>query len=300
MSALDGIRAAHLARVLIAALVLAALVTNAVGAAHDGLLAQNVSYFTNQSNLLLVVLWAAAALPRERRPRWFDEMRGVIAFSLVMTGIIYALLVAPLDELLRWDIGWTGIVLHRLTPVAAAADWLLTPRRRIPSARRILWWQLYPMGFLVLTWLRGGITGWYPYEFLDPTASSWSQVLITTALVLVAFLAVAALVHLLEGRLRPRRATVDAAPGAGTTGAAAREAPRRGRRRAAARTLSRDLRRSAPRAARSPPSPRGSRLAPRRPRGGREPGRAPRPTGPGPEQGRRPWRAAAPRPRPGP
>lgn len=224
--------AAAAARALVALLILAALCTNAVDAARDGLLAQNVSYFTNQSNLLFVAVIAAGALfggaldgalerirsltpaparrdpgapPDPRRPPWFDDVRGAVAFCLAMTGIIYALLVAPLDELLRWDIGWTGIVLHRLAPVGALADWLLTPRRRSPSARRILWWQLYPLGFLALTWFRGAVTGWYPYEFLDPTASSWAQVLSTTVIVLLAFLTIAALVHLGGGCLRRRK-----------------------------------------------------------------------------------------------
>ncbi|WP_299304871.1 Pr6Pr family membrane protein [uncultured Brachybacterium sp.] len=197
--------AAPVARLLIALLILAALLVNAVGAALDGLLAQNLSYFTNQSNLFFVmlILWRVAR--GGRHLLCFDDVRGAVAFSLVMTGIIYALLVAPLDELLRWDIGWTGIVLHRLAPVAALLDWLLTARRRAPSARRILWWQLFPVVFLTGTWVRGGLTGWYPYEFLDPSTTSWSQVLSTTAVVLVAFFAVATAVHLLEGRLRTAR-----------------------------------------------------------------------------------------------
>lgn len=218
--------AARAARLLVALLILAALLVNAVGAAQDGLLAQNVSYFTNQSNLFFVVLILVGMALGVRRPPWFDDVRGAVAFYLVMTGIIYALLVAPLDELLRWDIGWTGIVLHRLAPVAALLDWLLMARHHAPSARRILWWQLFPVVFLAGTWVRGGLTGWYPYEFLDPTVTSWGQVLITTAVVLVAFFAVAAAVHLLEGRLRPARVSAGEAE------------------------LSRDPRRSAPRAAR--------------------------------------------------
>lgn len=190
------------ARLLVAAAVLAALVSNAIEAWQDGLLAQNLSFFTNQSNFAFVLLAVAGAALVHRRPAWFDDARGAVAFYLVMTGIIYALLVAPLEELTRWDIGWTGIVLHRLAPVAALLDWLLTPRTGRPRARRILWWLLYPVVFLVFTWVRGGITGWYPYEFLDPTASSWTQVLLTTAVVLVAFVSMAIVMHLIGGRLR--------------------------------------------------------------------------------------------------
>ncbi len=215
------------ARLLVAAAVLAALVSNAIGAWQEGLLAQNLSYFTNQSNLAFVLLAVTGAAMVRRRPAWFDDARGAVAFYLVMTGIIYALLVAPLDELTRWDIGWTGIVLHRLAPVAALLDWLLTPRGRRPRARRILWWLLHPVLFLVFTWVRGGITGWYPYEFLDPTASSWTQVLLTTAVVLVAFVSIAVVMHLIGGRLRRSTGTLDpASPGSVSVGSVSRRSVR--------------------------------------------------------------------------
>ena len=201
-----AVRAACGARVAVAVLVLAALLTSTLTAIRDGSLAQHLSFFTNQSNLAFaLLLLAGTALSRRRRPPWWDDLRGAATFYLVMTGIIYALLVAPLDELLRWDIGWTGIVLHRLAPVAALLDWLLSPQRRTPSARRVLGWLTYPIVYLVATWLRGGVTGWYPYAFLDPTASSWPQVLATTGVVLLAFLLFAALVHLAEGGCAGRR-----------------------------------------------------------------------------------------------
>lgn len=199
-------------RAAVAVLVLAALVWSTIEATRAGTLPQHLSYFTNQSNLAFaLVLLAMTALPPVRRPRWWEDLRGAVAFYLVMTGIIYALLVAPLDELLRWDIGWTGIVLHRVAPIAALLDWLLTPRTRAASRWRILAWLVYPLTYLACTWLRGGVTGWYPYAFLDPTASSWPQVLITSAVVLLAFLAIGTLVHLLQGRARGREVPAPAA-----------------------------------------------------------------------------------------
>ncbi|MEE1649680.1 Pr6Pr family membrane protein [Brachybacterium sp. J144] len=193
-------------RAAVAVLVLAALAWSSLEAARDGTLPQHVSFFTNQSNFAFaLVMLAMALLPQARHPRWWEHLRGAVVFYLAMTGIIYALLVAPLDELLRWDIGWTGIVLHRVAPVVAVLDWLLTPRRSRPRPVRLLVWQGYPVLFLALTWIRGAVTGWYPYDFLDPTASSWGQVLVTTAVVLVAFLTVALGIHLLQGRLVRRR-----------------------------------------------------------------------------------------------
>lgn len=202
--------AARTLRVLVALAVLAALVHDVVVAARDGLLAQDVSYFTNQSGLAFVLLVAVGLVLGRKRPPWLEDVRGAVAFYLAMTGIVYALLIAPPSELLRWDIGWTGIVLHRLAPVVAVADWLLTPRQRPAPARRILLWQLYPIAYLVLTWVRGGVTGWYPYDFLDPTVSSWAQVLLVTVIVLGAFFAVAALLHLCCGRLRTGPSTQEA------------------------------------------------------------------------------------------
>ena len=187
-------------RLLVAAAVIAALTSDAVRAWRQGLLAQDLSYFTNQSTAMAVALavgmaWTAA------RPRRLGDVRGAVAFYLVMTGLVYALVVAPLSELGRWDIGWQGIVLHRLAPLAALADWLLTPRRGAPPRRRVLWWLVYPVLYLLCAWVRGAITGWYPYAFLDPTIDGWGTAVVTVLVVLAAFLVVAVLMHLVGGRL---------------------------------------------------------------------------------------------------
>lgn len=197
-----GARLAMIARLAVALVVTAALVTNALTSLRDGVIAQNLSFFTNQSNALYVVAVVLVAAYGSQRPAWLDAFRGAVTFYLLMTGVIYATLVAPLDELGRWDIGWTGIVLHRLSPVAAVLGWLLTPRRHSARWSRALWWQLYPIAFLAFTWIRGGQTGWYPYGFLDPTLGGWQPVLLTTFVVLVVFLASGALVHSVEGLLR--------------------------------------------------------------------------------------------------
>lgn len=190
----------RLTRLVVAGLILAAVGTNtvdAVSGASDATLAQLYSYFTIHSNLLL----AAAFLIGVARPRWRPEywntIRGAIAFYMVMTGIIYVVLIAPPAEFLEWKITWTGMVEHRIGPWAAFLDWLLVPLVVRAGWRRPLLWLAYPILFLVLTWARGGLTGWYPYHFLDPAqAGGWGGVATLTGVVVAAFLIVAVALHL--------------------------------------------------------------------------------------------------------
>lgn len=196
-------RVSTVLRLGVAAAILAALTWSGLIALADGEIARFLSYFTNQSGTAYAVLMLLGA-GTAWRLRWWDDLRGAVAFAMVMTGIVYAAVVAPPEELTRWDIGATGIVLHRLAPLAALLDWVLTPVRSAPTRRRPLLWLVYPVLYLALTWIRGARTGWYPYAFLDPTVGGWARVGATTGVVLAAFLVVALVLHLIGGRRRVR------------------------------------------------------------------------------------------------
>lgn len=188
-------------RLAVGGFVLAALVRKTYDATllgNDVDIAQLYSEFTVQSNLALgLVLVASAALPRTRLPEWWDRLFGALALYLVMTGLIYVVLVAPPGE--PWwslDMYWPQLVHHRLAPLFAALDWLLVTRTVRGTWRRPIMWLGYPAAFLVFSWVRGAIDGWYVYDFLDPTLDGgWPAALTTTAQVLVAFLIVAVLLH---------------------------------------------------------------------------------------------------------
>jgi hypothetical protein len=160
---------------------------------------QLYSEFTVQSNLVFgVILIVSAIMARARLPHWWDHVFGALVFYLVMTGIIYAVLVAPPDEpWWTWELYWPQLVHHRLAPLFAALDWLLVTKTIRGAWWRPFAWLGYPVVFLAFTWFRGAIDGWYVYDFLDPTLEGgWQKVLVMTAQVLVAFLVVAVVVHL--------------------------------------------------------------------------------------------------------
>lgn len=198
-------------RLILAAIAIGAVITNIVRAflgVSTNTPIEVLSQYTNLSCLLFCgVAIASALVPRERLPGWWDALRGCAAFALVMTGLIYALLVAKPGELGRWDLSWWNLAQHRLLPVMALLDWLVVRMAVRGRWTRPLWWLLYPLSFLGYTWARGAVAKWYPYGFLDPTREGgWPVVLRTTGLVLLAFFAVAAVVHLLGSRLAAPRA----------------------------------------------------------------------------------------------
>jgi hypothetical protein len=191
----------RLPRFAVGAFVLVALVrktTDATLPGSDVDIGQLYSEFTVQSNLVLgLALIASAAVPRARLPEWWDHLLGALTFYLVMTGIIYAVLVAPPGEpWWSWDMYWPQLAHHRLAPLFVILDWALVTKTVHGKWWRPLAWLGYPAAFLVFSWIRGAIDGWYVYDFLDPTLDGgWPAALTTTAQVLVAFLAIAVLVH---------------------------------------------------------------------------------------------------------
>ncbi|WP_427116905.1 Pr6Pr family membrane protein [Pseudarthrobacter scleromae] len=189
-------------RLLVGAFVLAALVQKTYDATlpgNDVDSFQLYSEFTVQANLgLALLLIASAAWPAARLSRWWDHLFGAFVLYLVMTGLIYIVLVAPPEEpWWSWDLYWPQMAHHRLAPLYVLLDWLLVTRTVRGPWWRPLAWLAYPVAFLIFSWVRGSIDGWYVYDFLDPTLEGgWPAALASIAQVLVAFLVIAALVHL--------------------------------------------------------------------------------------------------------
>lgn len=130
--------------------------------------ADRVSYFTVQSNWLVIAVLLLCLLPRDRLGNWFDAVRGAVSFYIFMTGLIVMLILqSPSEVLFNWDVTFNEMTSHRLIPLFLLLDMLIVPWRNRPVFLRPLVWIIYPILFLVYSLVRGSITGWYPYPFLD-------------------------------------------------------------------------------------------------------------------------------------
>ena len=179
------VRAWTVARLLVAALMLAAVVHDLSSAIDGGtfVIWNFFGFFTIQTNLIgIVTLIIAARFTAAPRPVWVEYLRACAATYLVIVVTVFWTLLAPTSDGL-WT--WTNLVLHGVSGVVLLADWLLEgPRTRLPLRR--VWIVLaYPVVWAIVVLIRGGTDGWFPYPFLDP-AKGYASISVVVAGIFVA------------------------------------------------------------------------------------------------------------------
>jgi hypothetical protein len=151
------------------------------------------SFFTIDSNILAALVFVGLEFDGSSPVGWLARRcRGAVTLYMTMTGIIYAVLLAPIAADVSTQLDWVNAVLHVGVPIWAIVDWATDPPSPAPDRRTALWWLSFPVVWLAYTVVRGNIVDWYPYPFLDPrdevehAAGSWPAVIITTAVLTVA------------------------------------------------------------------------------------------------------------------
>lgn len=140
--------------------------------------AEYFSYFTIQScliNIVVLTVGGVMAFRRDSDTVLYTMMRmSVVAYAVVTAGVYNALLRNIPYEGFQ-GVQWPNEVIHVWIPIYIALDWLLA------SGRPALGWTglrvviIYPLAWLAYTMVRGAITAYYPYPFLEP-ATGWVSV----------------------------------------------------------------------------------------------------------------------------
>ncbi|MFO7651156.1 MAG: Pr6Pr family membrane protein [bacterium] len=154
-------------RVLMAAAVLAAIGYDywRVSVQFNQTAGNYLSYFTIQGNLLAAAVLAWGAIRPTPSSATRAILRGAAVLYLLVTGIVYGVLLSGLEYSV---VPLVDTILHRVSPVVLALDWLIDRPGRAITLRRATLWLAYPLVYLAYTLLRGLATGWYPYPFLNP------------------------------------------------------------------------------------------------------------------------------------
>lgn len=159
------------------------------------------SYFTILSNVsALAVLGAAAVRPALLDDDRFQAVRGAATLYMTVTGLVYAVLLAPRVSDLGLTEPWVNTVLHQVGPIVVVADWLVAPPRRKLSVGAAASWLVFPVVWLGYTFIRAAVTDWYPYPFLDPDEDGVGAVVASCIGIAVLLVALAAALRWWTGR----------------------------------------------------------------------------------------------------
>lgn len=162
-----------------------------IGSTDSGLTMANFfSFFTVLSNTAAVVmLTMLAARPDRDMSLGFATFRGAVTVYMAVTGLVYITILYPQLA----DVGvpepWIDVSIHVIGPILVAADWLYDRPPATLPAKTLAYWLVFPAAYLIYSLIRGPITDWYPYPFLDPDLSGgyggvavWSLVVVAVTL----------------------------------------------------------------------------------------------------------------------
>jgi hypothetical protein len=127
------------------------------------------SFFTILTNLLVALVLTVPLVAAETAwGRFFASaaMRAGTAVYIAIVGATYSLLLRQL-----WNPASAGkladVLLHDAVPLFYVVYWLIFAPKAGLRWKNALLWLMYPMAYMLYTLVRGVITGWYPYHFID-------------------------------------------------------------------------------------------------------------------------------------
>jgi hypothetical protein len=149
------------------------------------------SFFTILTNLLVAAaMLAPVVAPESGLGRLLDRpsVRTAIVGYIVIVGTVYYALLRKLDNATGLHL-YLEYVLHYVMPPLFVLDWLLFVPKGEIGWRNGLDSLAYPLAYLAWTLAHGAFAGWYPYPFIDVSKLGYGRMLLNSAGLILAFLA---------------------------------------------------------------------------------------------------------------
>ncbi len=161
-----------------------------------------ISYFTIQSNVLVAITAAQLVRDPARDGARWRVLRVAGVAGIAITGLVHFVLLRPLLDLQGADYV-ADKLLHMAVPLLAVAGWArFGPRPRV-TVRVVGLALVWPFVWLAEALTVGGLSGWYPYPFLDHREDGVAAVVVAGIGITLLFLAVFALLARIDGRAKP-------------------------------------------------------------------------------------------------
>lgn len=143
------------------------------------------SYFTIQSNILVALVLTAFSI-KSSPDEWLVHpfVRSAVAVYIAMVGLVYLALLRHLwmPQGAQWI---ADVTLHYLMPAGYLMFWLTCVRKSGLRWYDPLLWLIYPLFYLGFVLVRGKMSGFYPYPFIDAKTLGYAGVAANTAGLLI-------------------------------------------------------------------------------------------------------------------
>jgi len=131
-------------------------------------LIQFFSYFTILTNLIVAITTSCALLPHSRFGQFCAKASTVTAVALyiIVVGLVYNIVLRSLYN----PQGWGKVAdetVHSVVPLLYVIYWLTFAATGSVQWKDAFSWLIYPLLYLLYTFLHGMFTGYYPYPFMD-------------------------------------------------------------------------------------------------------------------------------------
>ncbi|CAN5502189.1 Pr6Pr family membrane protein [soil metagenome] len=161
-----------------------------------------VSFFTILTNSKVAVYFTLISLKKTNNDSGKINRPGVltaITVYIAIVGLVYQFLLRQI-----WHpVGLQKLVdelLHSVMPLLVIVYWYLFEEKSLVSYRQVPKWLIYPLIYLLYVLIRGNMSGFYPYPFVDVTILGLKKVLINSVL-LTGFFCVISLLFIFVGKL---------------------------------------------------------------------------------------------------
>jgi hypothetical protein len=142
------------------------------------------SYFTILTNIAVATYYTAllfdAPIARKK------GLLSPITIYIIIVGLVYQVALRHI-----WDPQglqkWVDELLHSVIPLGALIYWGLFEKKGLRYSQ-IFAWSIYPLVYLLFILIRGSISGFYPYPFVNVTEIGLQQTLINALIILALFM----------------------------------------------------------------------------------------------------------------
>lgn len=148
------------------------------------------SFFTIQVNIFAAIALSAFAFKRGP-DEWLVHpfVRSAIAVYIAVVGLVYGTVLRQLWQPQGWHL-FADTMLHYVMPLAYIAFWIAWVRKDGLRWYDPLLWLIYPAVYLVAILIRGKMSGFYPYYFIDVAKLGYAKTALNAGGMLLVFVIV--------------------------------------------------------------------------------------------------------------